>query len=219
MAARTLADLLCEEGVTDEPAIRAAARRARQEGTSLVRALLAEGRLGETQLVDTLARRLKVPQVDLATVFVELDAVREVGYDVAVGRCLLPLALERQAGRRVLRVAMADPLDRETITELEASTGCRVDVVLAAPSALEPAIERAYRGMVTKMIPRRGVRDPVPPADLPEVATQPSYRIEDDAPLELRLRALVTLLVDKGLLSAEEYREAVRHLLEGDSEG
>jgi hypothetical protein len=216
VAARTLADLLCESGVADETEIRAAARRARQEGTSLVRALLAEGRLGEVELLETLARRLKVPQIDPATAFVEPDAVREVAYDLAVARCLLPLALERQAGRRVLRVAMADPLDRETIAELESSTGCRVDVVLAAPSALEPAIERAYRGMVTKMIRQRGGREPGPATDLPEVATEPSYRIEDDAPLELRLRALVTLLIDKGLLSEPEYREAVRRLLDGD---
>jgi hypothetical protein len=218
VAARTLADLLCESGVTDETEIRSAARRARQEGTSFVRALLAEGRLGEDELIETLARRLRVPRVDPETAFVEPDAVREVGYDLAVARCLLPLALERQAGRRVLRVAMADPLDRETIAELESSTGCRVEVELAAPSALEPAIERAYRGMVTKMIPRRGVREPGPATDLPEVATEPSYRIEDNAPLDVRLRALVTLLIDKGLLTEPEYRAAVRRLLDAESQ-
>jgi hypothetical protein len=53
---------------------------------------------------------------------------------------------------------------------------------------------------------------------LPEVATEPSYRIEDNAPLDVRLRALVTLLIDKGLLTEPEYRAAVRRLLDAESQ-
>ena len=210
-------DVLREEGLLDEEALQAGQRRARRDAIPLLFALVEEGRVTEAQAIDALERRLKLPRVDPSTVFVDAEALREVTYNLAVGRCLLPIAVERQGGLRVLRVVMADPLDHEAIDEIEASSGCRVAPMLAPASTLLPEIERAYRGIVTKMIPRGGiVREARATDPLPETPTQPHHRLEDAAPADTRLRALVLLLVEKGVISDEEYQETLRQLLRGE---
>ena len=50
-------------------------------------------------------------------------------------------------------------------------------------------------------------------AEIPEVSTQPFHRLDDEAPIELRLRALVQLLAEKGLLGEDEWLERIRLLL------
>jgi hypothetical protein len=137
---------------------------------------------------------------------------------------LVPLSLDRLGGRRSLHIAMANPLDREALQEVEAVTGCRVVIQLAGLSEITRAIERSYRGMVTKQI-RPASAVPVPlPADesdplrnLADVGprTQPRHRIEDDASPELKLRALLRALYAKQVLTEAEYLAHLKDLLEG----
>jgi hypothetical protein len=118
---------------------------------------------------------------------------------------------------------MADPTDRDALAEVEISTGCRVIPVLATLSSVESALARAYRGFVTEVMPRSEMRMPFgegvapvtpPAADGSERSgTQPFHRIEDEAPVELRLRALLEILQRKGVLGADEYLAEIRRLL------
>jgi MshEN domain len=177
----------------------------------LVVAATRSGVLAEAALAEALARRLQLPRFVPDGAFVEVDAVREVAYDLAEARCLLPIGLDRSGGRAVLRVAMADPLDAEAIEEIESSSGCQVEALVATPSEIGPAVQRYYRGVTTKLIHRphgrAGGEDP---------STQPHHRIEDEAPVEARHRALLGLLIEKGLISEEEYIEAIKRLLQGE---
>ena len=116
---RSLEDLLLEEGLLDEPSLRQARRQARRAGVSLARALVEERLLTDGALAEMLVRRLHLPRVDLEHEPVDDDAIREVPYDLASARRLLPLTVERAPTRRVIRVAMADPLDLEAVDEIE----------------------------------------------------------------------------------------------------
>src|SRR5215510_7820061 len=111
-----LGELLLEEGLVDQKGLRAAERYASRQGCALVSALIEEGHLGEDELVGTLERRLGLPRADLGH-GVDLDALREVPLDTAERCAVMPVALDRSGARRVLRVAMADPLDRAAIGE------------------------------------------------------------------------------------------------------
>jgi hypothetical protein len=204
--------------------------------------LVERERVPEGEVVAALARALRVPVAGPELAAPEPDALREIHHDVARRRRLLPVAIELPPeGARVLHVAMADPTDLDAIAELEISTGCRVACLAAPLGALEAAIERAYRGFVTKIMSR----DEAPPredggrersrrvpfgADLPVatpaashhspeahgvLGTAPHHRIEDGAPLEVRLQALLDLLQARGILTAEEYAAEVRKLLKG----
>jgi hypothetical protein len=224
-----LARIAVEEHLADSTQVAEAQAHARRTGEPLVAALVQIAHVSEAALARTLARRLGL--VVETSLEPDSDALRELAHDVAERHRLLPLTLDIPLdGPRLLRVAMADPTDHAALALLEASTGCRVEPVLASLGVLEDAIARGYRGFVTEVIPRAETEPGPPPAPLrreprvtervpfgasiPEVSTQPFHRLDDEAPLELRLRALVQVLTEKGLLGEDEWLERIRLLLQ-----
>jgi hypothetical protein len=142
--------------------------------------------------------------------------VREIPVEDANRWRLLPVELDRHAGRRILRVAMADPLDRHAIEEIEFSTGCGVEPMIGRPSEIAEAIRSHYRSVVTKIIPREHIATPPPrPARalfgerISESAlrTRPVRGARQAATPSHRVDALVALLVRKGLITQEEYEQ------------
>jgi len=216
-----LEDLLIEESMLDEGGLRQARRHARRAGISLARAVVEQRLLTDGALADMLVRRLHVPRVDLAAEPVDQDAVREVPFELAEARRLLPLTIDRSSPRRTIRVAMADPLDLDAVEEIEMSTGCDLVPHIAPVGELAAAIARHYRGIITKMIPRQrtpfGERLPdagTPAARPIEPITQPSHLVSDEADVRQRLAALVELLVERGVIERTAYDERLRKLLE-----
>src|SRR5579862_2779054 len=138
MARRSLEDVLLEEGLLDEVGLRHARRHARKHSVSLARAVI-EGGLSDEALAEALARRLKLARVELADEPVDDDALREVPFDLADARRLLPLSIDRTGRRRTIRVAMADPFDVDAVEEIEMSTGCQLDAVVARAGDLAEA--------------------------------------------------------------------------------
>src|SRR5262249_28272427 len=135
----------------------------------------------------------------------------EVPFDLADQRRVLPLVIERSDDhRRVIRVAMADPLDFDATEEIEMSTGCRVEPLVGRVSEIADAVMRYYRGIITKMIPRRA---PFGGPGGNEPTTQPHHVIAEEATAELGLRALVDLLAERGLVDRDAWQEAVRRLV------
>jgi hypothetical protein len=238
---KNLADIVVAEGLVDEQRVSSAEKYARRSGEPLIVALVELERVGEIALVAALGRHLRLPLVELSVEQAEPDALREVPHELARRRRLLPLALEQKnEGPRILRLAMADPTDRDAIAEVEISTGCQVVPLLATLSSVDEAIGRAYRGIVTAIM-RRGdeeettERSPgtarrvpfggnlaVATPALPELragtpqtgpTTEPFHHLEDEAPMELRHRALLELLQSKGLITLDEYWDEIRRLL------
>jgi hypothetical protein len=180
----------------------------------MVRAAVEHGGVDEELLAATLAEQLRLPRVDLASALVDDDAVREVPFDLAEQRRVLPLVIERAEQRRVIRLAMADPLDFDATEEIEMSTGCRVEPLVGRVSEIADAVMRYYRGIITKMIPRRTPFGLEPLAERAvEPATQPHHLVADEASAELGLRALVELLAERGLVDRDAWQEAVRRLV------
>ncbi|MBI5480977.1 MAG: hypothetical protein HY906_19115 [Deltaproteobacteria bacterium] len=221
-AHRSLGDLLVAEGLLDQAGVESAARTARRLGVALVTALLEERLVEPGELLDLLRDRLKLPDVDLDRVIVEPDAVRALPFAFAEQHALLPVALERRGGRSLMRVVMADPLDQAAIDEIEFTTGCRVEPALALATDLAAAVQRHYRAVVTRVMQRQDASPPerrgrpaadVGPAGAPAPRTEPAHRLEDVAPAELRVRALLNALIRRGVLAEDEYVEELRELL------
>jgi MshEN domain len=205
MTRRTLEDLLLDEQLVDAVGLKHARRHARKNGVSLARAVVEEG-LSDEALAEAVARRLRLPRVELRDEPVDDDALREVPFDLADARRLLPLSIDRAGKKRVIRVAMADPLDVDAVEEIEMSTGCQVEAVVARAGDVAEAAQRHYRGVITKMIPRKPFGENAP-------VTKPNHKIADEAAVELRLQALVDYLVDKGVVDRDALAEAVRRLV------
>lgn len=215
---RTIEDVLIEAGLIDEARLRHVRRYARHNGVCLARAAVENGNIPEETLASTLASTLRLPRVDLAHETVDDDAVREVPHDLADGRRLLPLVIDRTGARRVIRVAMADPLDFDATEEIEMSTGCTVEPLVGRVSEIGDAVTRYYRGVITKMIPRRPVFGSALPTGTPasrppEPTTQRHHQVADEAPPEIAVRALVEVLVERGVIDREAWLEAVRRLI------
>jgi hypothetical protein len=222
-----LGELLLEEGLLDEAALAAAERSARRRGCALVRALVDDGLVGEDALVGTLERRLGLPRADFAPGVLDLDALRAVPVDVVERFALVPLGEVREGAQRVLRVAMADPLDGGALETVEHLTGCPLEVQLCAPSEIARVLERHYRGLVTRQIrpatPPPRVDREEPPAFVEQARTersgprtQPQHRLSDEASPEVMVRALLRALYAKQLLSEEDFVRELRTLLKGE---
>jgi hypothetical protein len=226
-ARKTLRELLLEEGILDSGTLDKTDKAALRRGCSLAVALLDEHLLEPLELLDMLRRRLKLPEVDLERTGVEPEALREVPVPIAENHRLLPLRTERRGGRSVLWVAMADPLDRAAIEEIEFTTGCRVEPALAPATSIAAGVKRYYRGMITRVVrdaptlPDGGEtvelqRTPsIASSAVPgmQVRTQPVHRLEDEASPELRVRALLNALIRRELLTEDEYLTEVQELL------
>lgn len=238
---KTLAEIVVEEGLVEEARVAWAEKYARRSGEPLIVALVEIERTPELALAGALGRHLRLDILDLSRLTVEPEAIREVAHDMARRRRLLPLSLRAEGdGPRTLKVAMADPTDRDGIAEVEISTGCRVEPVLATLSGIEAAIAREYRGVVTAVMKRdepfggaegagttAGRRQPfggdlaVATPALPELGgslgsslgTEPYHVLIDEAPLEVRHRALLELLFARGVITPDDYNQEVRRLL------
>jgi hypothetical protein len=215
---RTIEDVLVEAGLIDEQRLRHVRRYARHNGVCLAYAVVQIGGIDEEILAATLAARLRLPRVDLGRETVDEDALREVSHDVADARRLIPLAIDNSGQRRTIRVAMADPLDFDATEEIEMSTGCTVEPLVGRVGEIGEAVTRYYRRVITKMIPRRPVFGAAIPTGTPaarpaDPTTQPHHVVGDEAPPEVALRALVDLLVERGVLDRETWQETLRRAL------
>jgi hypothetical protein len=202
--ARSLEELVREEGLCDEEGVREGMRAALRDKIGLARALVETGVVDGEALAAALARRLRLARAQLDSV--DDDAVRAVPYELADRHRLLALAIDRRL--KQLRVAMADPLDGNTLRELEQATGLSVEAQVASVGELAAALARAYRGLITRAIPRR------PPFAVPSgPVTRPDHQIADEADVATRLEALIELLTEHGVIEPEAYAAAVRRVM------
>jgi len=224
-----LGDVLIEEHLIAREQLNQAKRAAERLGSPLVAVLLEQGLVTGEALVESLRRRLQLELFDPVHTVVDLDAVREVPFEEANRYRLLPVQVQhRSAGQRALRVAMVDPLDAQAIEDIEFSTGCTVEPMIAHPSHLADAIRHHYRGVVTKVIARARTDDAIPgrPGRRPfggeleegELHTKPVHRVQQAAATTQRVDALVSLLVRKGVITQDEYEEQLRLFLRPSEE-
>ncbi len=221
---KTLTEIALDEELADSGVLEEAANKADADDVPLVVSLVRHGGVGEVALVAALRRQTRVPVTDPATVALDSDALREIPREVCRRRRVLPLAIQvHHSGPRTLYLAMADPTDQVAIAEVEHHSGATVHPTLMTLSAVEELIETGYRGFVTEVMKREsrsvyGSNLSVKNASAqvaPAPTTTPHHRVSDEAQLEMRHRALVTLLVDKGVIEESELDEMVRKLLKG----
>ena len=229
---KPLAEIAVDAGLVSRQAVVEAARRADAESIPLVVVLVREHGVDELSLVSAVRRQMRVPLADPAHVKLDPDALRELSRDLCRRLKVVPLSVAIYGrGPRLLRLGMADPTDAVAIAEVEHVTGCRVDVSLMPLSAVEEMVETGYRAFVTEVMKRapagggnvrsapsrrrQGGPDDgdVATEESPLPTTMPFHRLSDEAHLGLRLQAILDLLLEKRLITEDEYEEKVRQLM------
>ncbi len=127
--------------ISNDIAQRAEAELACQESSvTAIDWLARNAGVGEDAVAESLARSLRWPLVDLATVALDPAVTRLVREDLATQHQIVPLRVEQHG----LVIAMANPLDRGVLRDIEFATGKRVHVVVATQTAVRDALRHAY---------------------------------------------------------------------------
>jgi len=135
-----LGQLLLERGVVSRDELDAALAEQQQRGGFIGTILTRRGVVTEEALVLALAEQFGMPYARLRDVEVQSQALAKVPATFASHYTLLPIRLEDNC----LEVAIADPLNVQTLDELKLLLDCRITSILAGERDIREAIQRHY---------------------------------------------------------------------------
>jgi len=142
----TLGQMLVQDGILTDEQVSAALERQRKSKDRLGQILIEMRLIDEEVLLKYLGaqfRKEPITRQDLAAL--DLEVVKLIPEEVA--RQHRVIAAERN-GRRLI-VATADPLNVVAIDDLRRATGLDIDFRIGPGSAIQEAIERTYRRMIS----------------------------------------------------------------------
>jgi hypothetical protein len=232
-----IGDLLVKAGVITELQLKAALAEQQQWGGKLGDILVRMDFLSEEVLVRALSKQTGIARADL-TGEGDKAALAVVSADTAEEFGVVPVALKDQG--RTLVVAMSDPLNISATDHLVSLTGGRkVETLLAGASAIRRAISRWYRGeelvgdteqsgrmriinnagntivgFDTRKLQKDGANPPAAKATPPpsrQSAVEVLRGVEETQRRSVAaLKAMVELLIEKGVFSRDEYLARVK---------
>ncbi len=137
---RRLGDILVEQDVITPIQLDEALQRQRLTGEMLGRTLVSLGYGEEQDIIDALGMQLGMEKVDLSKFAVADDILRLVTGDVARFYNVIPMRVTGGA----LLVAMADPLNLQTLDDLQSITGMEVRGAISNPEDVAAAWKKNY---------------------------------------------------------------------------
>jgi hypothetical protein len=144
MARKRIGELLLERGAISTAQLDAALLAQQRTRQRLGATLVAQGAITEKTLAHALSEALGVPVMDLTGRAPDSSTLHLLRARFCEQHDLFPISVENVGGRRVLVVAMADPLDSAALQEMEFTTGMKVSPRVAPLSAVRACIQRDY---------------------------------------------------------------------------
>ncbi len=114
---------------------------AKREKKKLGKVMVQLGYLSEAQLAEALSRQLSVPLVHWDDFQVPQKVLDLISKGVAQGSMVMPLELNDNT----LLIAMADPLDWDTIRSISFMTGLHISVAVSDETSIQRAIDTYYQ--------------------------------------------------------------------------
>lgn len=141
MAGKKIGELLVESGlITVEQLDTALGMGKDEKGARLGSILIKLGYASERDIAQTLAFQLSIPFVEISSIAVDPEAIKLVSEKLAQKYVLIPLFRDK----KVLKVAMADPLNLAAIDEIRFVTKLEFQPCIATPSEVAAAINFYY---------------------------------------------------------------------------
>ncbi len=219
---RKLGDMLKDAGLIDDFQLQSALSHQRNWGGKLGNILIELEFVREEDLAQVIAEKLKTPYINLFEPELPGEFIKLVKAEVAKKYLVVPVRKEKGT----LTLAMSDPLDIEAIDAIRFATGFNIKPSLAMASEIRDAIRKYYDGetVVRKQalspLPQRGhssggKMEIIRGSDLTmaksDKTTAGSPILSSDESLQqgvqdcrLRIDALTTLLIEKGLITRDE---------------
>ena len=139
MAEKAGRRLIQAGGLSDEE-IKNAIVKCTSENKSLIESVLADERVSEEGLADSLAAYARFPRVNLATANIDAEVVKLLPAELARKYICVPIRIE---GRYVL-LAMANPTDFKALQELEFTIGKPLKVLVCTRTEILDALAKFY---------------------------------------------------------------------------
>jgi len=146
-------------GVLDRGSLAKGLAEQERSGNPLGMTLVELGFVSEQVLMSTLAHQLGLPVARITAWPVDPALLELVPLELAEKHRCLPLALKDEGAHPWLYLAMADPSDLDGLEAVRTRTQHEVRIVLVAPSELDAALARHYRGAASEPRPAPGARD------------------------------------------------------------
>lgn len=140
MKKKKLGEILIEEGLITEEQLEHALTSQKDKNKKLGKILIELGYISDIQVAETLTKQLSLQFVDCNYYSPSKDLLATVPRELAERKLVLPLELK---GKNLL-VAMANPLDWETIEDLSFETGFKISVAISSENNILGAIEHLY---------------------------------------------------------------------------
>ena len=224
---KTLSQIAVEAGLVSRADLARAEELADEQRLPLVVVLIREIGVDEVALVGALRRELRVLAIDPRAIRPDTDALRELPRELCKRLRVVPLQVrggDPGGDDKEIWLAMADPTDHGAIAEVERLSGAVVDVAILPLSAIEELGERGYKELNTQVVKRssRVFGGEV------KVTTKPHQRGADgestgqlsladlEPGAELKVEALIKLLIDRGVITAADYEGMLKSLLGGE---
>ena len=205
-----LGDLLQRRGDLSAEQLARALDQQREHGGALSTHLVRLGFITEETLLSYLQREYRLPVVDLGSLEVPREVLNVVPQALVMKHHLIPTNLVRST----LTLAMADPSNLMAINEVKFLTGYDVKVAVAAPAALQQAIERYYEANTSY----QDVLDQIGNEDVELVRTDDDVDLKDlerateEAPVVRLVNAVMTDAIRKRAsdIHIEPYEKVLR---------
>jgi len=137
-----LALILKQDGIVSDEDFERLQRESYASGTPIDELLIKSSLVDETQVAKGRAKQYNVPFIDLGALAAAPEAMAKIPESVAQHYIILPFEVDEKL--KVLSVAMANPLDLQTVAFLEAKSGLKVKPFLAIKSELIEEIPHRY---------------------------------------------------------------------------
>jgi type IV pilus assembly protein PilB len=219
--AKKLGDMIKDAGLIDDFQLETALSHQRNWGGKLGAILIELAFVKEDDVSRLLAQKLRLPHVNLFEPEISPEVIKLIKPETAKKYRVVPVKKEGKD----LTLAMMDPLDIEAMDAIRFATGLAVKSSLALDSEIRDAIRKYYDG---ENVVREQAQSPFHPAassdgkmevfhgvdltmpqEVVSVASSPALSggaIGQPVPGDdrMRLDALITLLMEKGLFTREE---------------
>jgi len=205
-----LGDLLQRRGDLNAEQLARALDQQREHGGALSTHLVRLGFITEETLLSYLQREYRLPVVDLGSLEVPREILNVVPQALVMKHHLIPTNLVRST----LTLAMADPSNLMAINEVKFLTGYDVKVAVAAPAALQQAIERYYETGTSyqDVLEQIGSQDVELVRTEDEVDLKDLERATEEAPVVRLVNAVMTDAIRKRAsdIHIEPYEKMLR---------
>jgi type IV pilus assembly protein PilB len=196
---KKLGEILIESGLIDNNQLEAALGRQKTWGGKLGHSLIELGFVNEEELAEAISKYIRIPYVNLFDPPLVEKQINLLPIKLVKKYEVVPTSLRNST----LFVAMADPFDLDTISELQFITSLKISPVLALESEIKDAIRKYYDGEAVDRKPTK--KSTVGYLEIIHQKEMADSLLLEQIEKELRLDALIDLLIDEKIISRENF--------------